>query len=233
MDDTAQAAAPPDFISRLAAIKPRTREEYRAHVLNAEIFPTVKRWGFEDRFHVETLDFHPDQRTVFDACRRHMNGRGSIVALVGPRGVGKTTVAAQLAIEQAWTNHEEAIKQFGPRRISHFIYRKCAKIVARYKPIFADFGTVETDRLLDSLDMLCRQQEFLVIDEVHECDDMKFKRLVLTDLIDRRYSCCRDTFLIANQTGEEFAATIGDSILSRLGEHGAILECNWPSFRTQ
>ncbi len=86
---------------------------------------------------------------------------------------------------------------------------------------------------MESLENLCQNQEFLIIDEVHDCGDMKFTNKVLTDLIDRRYSACRDTVLIANQTGADFAASIGDSILSRLNEHGAILECKWPSYRTQ
>lgn len=212
--------------------RPLSEEAYRARLMTAEIFPTIERWGFERRFQCTHPEMHPRQLRMCERVREKLARKGAIIAMVGERGLGKTTVAAQLAIEQALTNHREATKPEGPRRIEHFIYRKCAKIVTRYKPLFADFGSIETDSLLESLDNLCRNQEFLVIDELHECDDMKFKRIVITDLIDRRYANCRDTILIANQTGEEFAATIGDSILSRLEEHGAILECKWPSYRS-
>ena len=33
-------------------------------------------------------------------------------------------------------------------------------------------------------------------------------------------------------TAEEFAASAGDSIMSRLSEHGCIIPCSWPSYRS-
>ena len=36
--------------------------------------------------------------------------RGAIVALIGPRGLGKTSIAAQIALAQAWENYNESIK---------------------------------------------------------------------------------------------------------------------------
>lgn len=70
-----------------------------------------------------------------------------------------------------------------------------------------------------------------VIDELHECDDQKMKDRVLTDILDRRYSANTDTVLISNQTAEDFQATTSDSVLSRLAQHGAIVPCEWESFR--
>lgn len=217
----------------LAGRKPTDPAIYRKYILDSQILPSISRWGFDSRFQQEQSAMHPKQAQTFARMKEHLTGRGAIVALVGPRGLGKTTLAAQFAIETAWRNYEEAGKDAGPRVIQHVIYKKCAKLIARYKSLYADSGSIETEQLLESLEHLCREQEFLVIDEVHDCDDQKMKLRVLTDLIDRRYSNCRDTVLIANQTGEDFAATIGDSILSRLGEHGAILQCSWPSYRTK
>lgn len=225
-----------DLAEKIAAMfankTPASPAELRQWTLANEIFPTIERWGFDQRFHRE-LALPPRQRKAYERTVERMNRKGAIVALVGERGLGKTSIAAQFALSVAWRNHEEARKESGPRRIESVIYRKCAKIIARYKPLFADFGSIETESLLESLEYLCKEQEYLVIDEVHDCGDMKHTNKILTDLIDRRYSSCRDTILIANQTGEDFAATIGDSILSRLNEHGAILECKWPSYRVQ
>jgi DNA replication protein DnaC len=175
---------------------------------------------------------HKAQRAAYDDMRSHLRGKGAVIALIGPRGLGKTTLAAQFAIETAWRNRIEATKEDGPRIIQHVVYRKTASLLARYKPIFSDFGSIETETLMESLDFLCRQQEFLVIDELHECDDMKVKNRLITDIVDRRYSACRDTVIIANQTAEEFAASAGDSIMSRLSEHGCIIPCSWPSYRS-
>lgn len=228
------ADAMPEIFAMLSRLTPASPEAYRAHTLANDILPMVGRWGFERRFLNETTDMHVRQQKVFNQVRDRMAGRGSVVALVGERGLGKTTIAAQCAISVAWRNHDEARKTDGtPPRIEHVIYKKCVKLIARFKPLYSDFGSIETEQLMDSLDFLCRNQEYLVIDEVHDCEDMKFRQRLLTDLIDRRYSACRDTILIANQTGPDFAASIGDSILSRLNEHGCIIECKWPSYRVQ
>lgn len=222
-----------EMVSKLLTGKKATDPGvYRKHIFETQVLPSIARWGFDSRFQQEQPKMHPKQQNTFAAMRSHLTGRGAIVALVGERGLGKTTLCAQFAIEKAWRNYEESMKEAGqPVVIQHVIYKKCAKLIARYKSLYADSGSIETEVLLESMDRLCRDQEFLVIDEVHDCDDQKMKLRVLTDLIDRRYSNCRDTVLIANQTGQDFAATIGDSILSRLGEHGAILACNWPSYR--
>lgn len=208
---------------------PTPEPDHRKHLLETQIFPMIEKWGFEREFHQELSDLHPKQKAVLDATEERMKGKGAIVALVGERGLGKTSITAQFAIKTAWKNYLSGLDGSGFRR--HVIYRKCAKVVTKYKPLFADFGTTETESLLGSLDFLCRQQEYLVIDELHECDDMKFKRIVITDLIDRRYSLKRDTILIANQTADDFAKSIGDSILSRLNQYGAILPCKWQTYR--
>lgn len=217
----------------LAGKRPSDPAAYRKHILESYIFPMIERWGFDKRSQEEHANWHAEQETVYRKMKRRLTGCGAIVVLTGERGLGKTTLAARFAIETAWANHAESLKDSRPRNFPHVVYRKAARLIARYKPLYADYGTTETDALLESLDFLCQQQEFLVIDEVHDCDDQKMKTRVLTDLIDRRYAACRDTILIANQTPEDFAASIGDSVLSRLNEHGAILPCAWPSYRIQ
>lgn len=230
-EPTSLETLPDEVEAMLARVKPTPAAEYRKHLLQTKIFPTLERWGFDSRFHRELPEMHPKQQKTYDRTLERMKGRGAIVALVGERGLGKTSIAAQFALSVAWANHEESLKESGSPRIQCVLYKKCAKLIARFKPLYADFGSIDIESLMESLDNLCRNQQFLVIDEVHDCGDMKFTNKVLTDLIDRRYSSCRDTILIANQTGQAFAESIGDSILSRLNEHGAILECKWPSYR--
>lgn len=230
MNEPTRIITPSEFLDSFKRIAVSSENDYKEHIRDTGIFPMIERWGFESRFHAEH-EMPQAQRDTYEQVRVLLKGRGAIIALAGPRGLGKTTIAAQLAIDEAWRNYRSSIRESGPPHHGHVIYRKAAKLISRYKSLFADFGSVETEPLLESLDYLCRHQELLVIDELHDCDDQKMKLRVLTDLIDRRYSMERDTILISNQTPEDFAATVGDSILSRLNEHGAILQCNWPSFR--
>ena len=219
-----------DAIAAVAG-QPMPDAAYRAYIGRTVIPETLRRWGFEQRFYAEQ-PFIQAQEEVYQHAGRLLRGTGAIVALIGKRGTGKTSIAAKIARDQAWRNYESSIGEPGtPVVARHVVYCKATKLVARYKPLFADFGSVETETLLKSLDFLCREQELLVIDELHDCYDLKAQRRVLTDLIDRRYSMLRDTILISNQTADDFCATAGESILSRLSEHGAILECTWESFR--
>lgn len=220
------------FIESLASVAPMSESDYMTHVFKTEIIPTVERWGFDTRFLKQAKPLTKKQSATMESVAGRMSGIGAIVALVGARGTGKTTITARIAIERAWKNWHEA-RAAKPLHFHSVIYRKCSTIVDRYKPLFADFGSLEVESLRNSMEYLCKEQEFLVIDELHECADMKFKRVILSDLIDRRYSHLRDTIIIANQTAADFEATIGDSILSRLHEHGLIIPCNWPSFRVQ
>lgn len=228
---------PVEFLNAFRSLAVSSENDYKQHIRETVIFPMIERWGFESRFHCDRtspetgLECVGKQKAMLDKVRGLLRGRGAIIALIGPRGLGKTTIASQLAIDEAWRNYRSTIRESGPPHHRHVIYRKAAKLISRYKSLFADFGSTETEALLESLDYLCRHQELLVIDELHDCDDQKMKLRVLTDLIDRRYSCQRDTVLIANQTAQDFAASVGDSILSRLNEHGAILECFWKSWR--
>lgn len=220
-------------LSDVARIKPMPTALYREYIRDTLIFPTLKRWGFETRFHVDrTHQMLAKQLKIYEQVKARLKNCGAIIALVGLRGLGKTTIAAQIALDAAWRNYDSSMQEVGrPVVAGNVVYRKSAGLIAKYKTLFSDSCSIETEALLESLAYLCTQDEVLVIDELHDCDDQRMKTRVLTDLIDRRYSALRDTILISNQTPDEFSATIGDSILSRLNEHGAILECRWQSFR--
>lgn len=213
----------------LKKVNPVPPADYRRHIADTKIVETMRGWGFGERFQREQK-MDGKQAATFRNMQSKLTGCGAIVALVGERGLGKTTLAAQFALEHAWANYEGSLT--GGCVMPFVIYRKCQRIISRFKPLYADYGSVETETLEQAMRFLCEEQEFLIIDEVHDCNDQKMKTRVLTDLIDRRYASLRDTVLIANQTPDDFKATIGDSILSRLGEHGAILPCKWESFRT-
>jgi DNA replication protein DnaC len=105
-------------------------------------------------------------------------------------------------------------------------------LVSRLKSLYADFGSIDAERQSNFSERLC-DESLLVIDEIHECDEMRVKDRVLTDIVDKRYARRRDTILISNQTVDDFRHTANDSVLSRLTEHGGIFLCDWRSFRTK
>lgn len=170
-------------------------------------------------------DWHPEQERVYNRCKEMFQLKGAIAALVGPRGTGKTTVAAQLILDRA---HDEKLEPWKRRPP----YRKASYIIAKFKPLFGDFGAVQIDRLLRRFDDYANF-DFMVIDEWHECDELKMRDRVMTDLLDRRYANNKDTLLISNQTAKDFMGSTNESTLSRMDEHGQIIPCEWDSFRSK
>lgn len=224
--DTTPLTALPDAIARLQERFPAKSEgEMRAWQWMNEVLPNIQASRLPHRFHREVREWtEPKQRTVFEKCKALFVQTGAIVALVGERGLGKTTIAAQLVIERAWDESRAPWARRPP-------YRKMTDLIAQFKPLYADFGSIQTEELMERRDGFCKLHPLVIIDELHECDDMKLKDRVLTDILDRRYANNNDTLLITNQTPQEFKSTTNDSILSRLSEHGRIIECKWASFR--
>ncbi len=59
-----------------------------------------------------------------------------------------------------------------------------------------------------------------------------FQRTALYDIIDRRYSFCRSTWITTNAaTREELETMIGHDLADRLLHGALVVRCAWPSFR--
>ena len=225
-----------DFFGQLE--KPsKTTAEIRAFEFQQEILPRLRASGWKgmDRFMTQSINTScKPQMAVMKLAESKCVDVGAIVALVGIRGSGKTTIAAQIAIRRAelWMNwHRRDPKERAgapPRGFCH--YTKLTDLLARFKAIYADFGSISSDQLIGEREQLCKLS-LLVIDELHDCDEQRRKDRLLTDIIDRRYAARKDTILISNQDADDFAKTTGPSVMSRLSEHGLTISCNWSSWR--
>lgn len=219
-------------------LRPMSDAEWRRHRFAERIAPRMRALGVPARYCQDLPESGwqcMPQEKVHAFCDTRFTQIGAIVALVGERGVGKTFIAAQLIRKRvdawmAWHELHEAERPPGPGPRGMGRYAKLVDLVSRFKPLYADFGSIETERLMTEREQLCREP-LLCLDELHECEDQRLKSRVLTDILDRRYSNCVDTLLISNEVEEDFRVSIGDSALSRITEHGAILTCRWGSWR--
>lgn len=140
---------------------------------------------------------------------------GAIVALIGPRGTGKTQLACVLA--------HQLLKDAGldPMYLVTQDY---------FSGVKQSFGTATS---APDPRKRARQCGLLILDEVQERHETAFEDLELRLLIDHRYGHERPTLLIANQTPDEFSKSMGPSIVSRAQEGGTALVCDWASFRSK
>lgn len=205
----------------------------RAYCWQNEILPRVRDAGFGERFLREITgpdrpgreeDFRQWQSTL-DQCERLCVGNGAIVVLAGARGTGKTTICAQMAIRRAWDESRPPWDRQPP-------YRKLQDVIERYKPLYSDFGSIETEDLIATRESYCTLPSLVFIDEIHVVEGMRAHQRMLVDLIDRRYAARRDTVLITNQEPDVFIEKTDPSILSRIREHGLIIACRWGTWRT-
>lgn len=226
-------AAMQAMLSKARRLDPAQSRRQRFETM---IAPRMGAIGFPPRYRLDPPAWNcPPQEKVFRFCRGKFTEIGSIVALVGERGVGKTFIAAQLCRERidTWLAYHEAEPAERPAAIplSMGRYLKLTDLIAMFKPLYADFGSIEIERLMGAREKLCLES-LLCLDELHECEDQRLKARVLTDILDRRYSNQLDTLLISNETEQAFRGSIGDSALSRITEHGEIVTCRWPSHRS-
>lgn len=211
----------------LSRIVPKTDEEMAEYVWEHETKPRLKAAGFQDRHRQRIDDWKcGPQQKVFEKCLELCSGVGAVVVLTGERGTGKTTICGQLARIRA---QDESLAPWDRQPP----YRKLVDIIARYKPLYGNMGSVDMDGLASDRDYFCRTPSLKFIDEIHECEDAALKMRVLTDVIDRCYAAKTDVILVSNQSVDGFKATAGDSVLSRLSEHGSIIPCNWKSWRAK
>lgn len=216
-----------NHVTPFASFTPRPDAEMAEWTWRNETQPRMREAGFSDRHCEVVADWNcRPQEAVFHKCLELCRGVGAIVALTGARGTGKTTICAQLARIRA---DDETLAPWDRQPP----YRKLQSLVERYKPLYGNMGSVDMDALAAARDNYCRTPSLAFIDEIHECEDLQIKNRLLTDIIDRRYAAKRDTILVSNQTRADFEQSVGASIVSRIGEHGMIIPCDWKSWRVK
>jgi DNA replication protein DnaC len=138
---------------------------------------------------------------------------GPLVILLGARGTGKTQMAVDLMANVC-------------RAGKTVRYAKAMDLFREVRATFAKDGPKE----IDVVERICRYG-CLVIDEAQERGESEWENRTLTNIIDHRYDGKRATILLSNQDARSFAASVGESVVSRATETGVVVVCDWPSFR--
>lgn len=140
-------------------------------------------------------------------------GTGILVALYGINGPGKT----QMGVELVRASCAEC---------KQGVYTTATLLFLDIRRAMKRDGMSERDALGEFI-----KPALLVIDECQRRGESKWEDNQLEEVIDWRYREARDTILISNLERSAFEDAMGPAIRSRMTETGAIIECNWGSFR--
>lgn len=143
---------------------------------------------------------------------------GYLVALLGTRGVGKT----QLVVSAIHRCCERLLSCRYTKAIGLF-----RDIRRAYVPVARGEAGIAEDDIISTWE----DPDLLVIDECHQRGETRAEDNALVNLLDLRYDRRLCTILIANQTKQDFASAMGDSVVSRIHETGEAFVCEWESFR--
>lgn len=149
---------------------------------------------------------------------------GGIVAIVGPRGTGKTHMSCALV---------NLFNMLATVTAGHYgkpgvpLYRRALDLFTEIKSTFGRRDEKSHARTVQEW----ADASLLVIDEVQVRSESAWENDIITNLIDRRYAEMRPTVLVSNLEVGPFLESVGDSVASRLLEVGSIIRADWPSFR--
>jgi DNA replication protein DnaC len=159
-------------------------------------------------------DSPPEWLAKMEMLRSATATPGSMFCLIGPRGTGKTQLAVTLI-------------RFACKRMYHSYYCKSMDFFLELK------NSYRPNSRLSELGVFNKyhKPDFLVIDEIQVRSESAWENQAFTHLIDQRYDAMKTTILIGNLKAENLAASLGESIYSRLTETGGVVVCDWQSFR--
>jgi DNA replication protein DnaC len=147
-------------------------------------------------------------------ARAAIDRRPVIVALVGPRGPGKTTIACGLILEMCREGRSARWLDVGD--YFDFLKRTYGDGAKREE------GDVENEWL---------RPDLLAIDKLETAANTPWEDQKLQRLIVKRYENAKRTILVSNDTAEGLRQRLGESVTDRLRDGGRVIVCKWASLR--
>ncbi len=206
---------------RIAAQEQAERErreaDYRAQL--------IQRIGIPRRFADATLaSYRPTSERaekVLAACRRYVEtwperyAKGSSLILSGDVGTGKTHLACAVA------------KAIAAKHKARAAYMTVMQAVRRVRSTYSPDARETEQEVFDRISGL----DLLVLDEVGVQSGSNHEHTTLFEIINRRYENVLPTIVISNLGLKELSEAIGERLVDRLREQGAVLTFTWDSYR--
>lgn len=141
--------------------------------------------------------------------------RGTSLIFTGGPGTGKTHLACGIG-SALIEKHQATVMFMGT-------LEALRSIKATYNRDSEVTEQQAIDRLLEP--------DLLILDEVGVQVGSEHEKLLLFDVLNGRYQECRPTILLSNLSGSDLEGYLGQRVMDRYRECGAVLAFDWDSFR--
>lgn len=183
--------------------------EHEAKPVDREIMPSTK---LPKRYRSEwERPLDPVWQGNFERTLTKVS-EGGLVALIGPRGTGKTRLAS------------EVMRNLSPDK-GHY-----TTAMGLFLRVRASFGKKSAENEGEIVTELSKAP-LLILDEIQERGNTAWEDRILTHILDRRYGDMIGGIVIANLDEAGLNECLGASIVSRLTETGGVLEISGESHR--
>ncbi|WP_158881457.1 ATP-binding protein [Rhodanobacter sp. L36] len=186
------------------------------------IYSLRNRSGIPARYTDRTIDNFiattPGQQRVKEICTLFSESKtpGASLILCGPPGVGKTHLAT--ACGNAFTEMLRSV-----------LFMTVLSAIRHIKDTYRkDSPRSESDAIDDLL-----APDLLILDEIGAQLGSEHEKMLMFEIINERYQQLRSTILISNLTREELSTFLGDRVMDRFRESGAVIAFDWQSHRGQ
>lgn len=177
---------------------------------------------FADRSFANYSATKTPQRIALVACRQYADSwestsdSGSSLVLTGGPGTGKTHLACAIANQVTETN------------LAAPLFMTTTEMLRRIKSTYRKDSEMTEQGAINSI---AHNPDLLIIDEVGVQVGSDHEKLLLFEILNERYQCLRPTVLISNLTATELETYLGQRVMDRYRECGAVIAFNWESHR--
>ena len=216
----------PTCNAELRAEDERRKQETARREKQERIATLFSRSGIPERFADRRLSNYRaetvGQKRVLSIAERFVDSfgdgltAGASLVLAGKPGTGKTHIASGIG----WALIEQT---------RSVLFMTVLQALRYVKDTYRRESTrTESDALGDLL-----RPDLLILDEIGAQLGSEHEKMLMFEIINERYQRCRSTILISNLTGEELTDFLGDRVMDRFRENGAVLAFDWASHRGQ
>lgn len=222
--DKAVTSGCPTCSAELRAEDERQQREKEQRDKQRRMDGLFNRSGIPARFADRTLASYKatdaGQKRALEISLRFANGftkgHGASMVFCGKPGTGKTHLAC--GIGRVLTESMHSV-----------LFLTVLSAIRHIKETYRASSTrSESDAINDLL-----SPDLLILDEVGVQLGSEHEKMLMFEVINERYQECKSTILISNLNADELTVFMGDRVMDRFRESGAVVAFDWTSHRGQ